>query len=549
MARQFKDTLSTVGGISTSANITTTGNGSHSIGSTSNRFSGIYGANIYAYDANAQHYASLRTTTVGTADTQGVGRLIAGNNVASGTAGNAKGQVLLYGTNTGYTALTPGNDTTSNVTVELPSVGGKLMMCVADANNYWGMLPPTGTTSCWMRSPENGLLPYNNTLASSLGGSSFVWKSAFVKDYNIYGAASAGYGYLKPATLGTTDTQGETRLALGNNIAAGNANNAYGRICMYGTDTGYTYIVPGHNGTGGITIKLPSSGGTLARTADLEKYLPLSGGTLTGNVTLERSTANQNTYYVAKRTDTGIGVFMGIGTGGINHGVYSQKLDKWLVYADESKCYLQGNADTATKLNTARTLTIGATGKTFDGSGNVSWSLQDIMKGQGLNYDTACNTLYFNNGGTSHKGRLSCYSDNGSDYIQLALRTADASDNYIALYAGRLSTKGNIKSGAGYSTAAGGITLNEDKNATYYCLDVHRKCDSGSAEYSTARFGCINSYGGCAAIETRQDGSTVGYVRALPNGGIQIGSGKKLHIQNSAPTANVATGDVWIDAG
>ena len=37
-----------------------------------------------------------------------------------------------------------------------------------------------------------------------------------------------------------------------------------------------------------------------------------------------------------------------------------------------------GNADTATKLATARTLTIGNTGKTFDGSANVSWSLSDI---------------------------------------------------------------------------------------------------------------------------------------------------------------------------
>lgn len=36
------------------------------------------------------------------------------------------------------------------------------------------------------------------------------------------------------------------------------------------------------------------------------------------------------------------------------------------------------NAGTATKLATARTLTVGATGKTFDGSANVTWSLTDI---------------------------------------------------------------------------------------------------------------------------------------------------------------------------
>ena len=37
---------------------------------------------------------------------------------------------------------------------------------------------------------------------------------------------------------------------------------------MYGTNTGYTWITPGHNSTGGITLTLPSAGGTLARTAD-----------------------------------------------------------------------------------------------------------------------------------------------------------------------------------------------------------------------------------------------------------------------------------------
>ena len=37
-----------------------------------------------------------------------------------------------------------------------------------------------------------------------------------------------------------------------------------------------------------------------------------------------------------------------------------------------------GNAATATTLQTPRTLTIGNTGKSFDGSGNVSWSLAEI---------------------------------------------------------------------------------------------------------------------------------------------------------------------------
>ena len=37
-----------------------------------------------------------------------------------------------------------------------------------------------------------------------------------------------------------------------------------------------------------------------------------------------------------------------------------------------------GNADTATKLATARTITLGSTGKSVDGSANVSWTLAEI---------------------------------------------------------------------------------------------------------------------------------------------------------------------------
>ena len=39
---------------------------------------------------------------------------------------------------------------------------------------------------------------------------------------------------------------------------------------------------------------------------------------------------------------------------------------------------IAGNAATATKIQNARTLTVGAAGKSFDGSGNVSWSLAEI---------------------------------------------------------------------------------------------------------------------------------------------------------------------------
>lgn len=51
---------------------------------------------------------------------------------------------------------------------------------------------------------------------------------------------------------------------------------------------------------------------------------------------------------------------------------------KSTVIADTFKGALTGNADTATILKNARTLTIGNTSKTFNGSANVSWTLAEI---------------------------------------------------------------------------------------------------------------------------------------------------------------------------
>lgn len=59
----------------------------------------------------------------------------------------------------------------------------------------------------------------------------------------------------------------------------------------------------------------------------------------------------------------------------------------------------------ATKLNTARTLTIGNTGKTFDGSANVSWSLDEI------------GVLGRNTKGMTYKLKNVSYNGSATDYI------------------------------------------------------------------------------------------------------------------------------------
>ena len=53
-----------------------------------------------------------------------------------------------------------------------------------------------------------------------------------------------------------------------------------------------------------------------------------------------------------------------------------------------------GNSATATKLSTPRTLTIGNTGKTFDGSGNISWTLEEIgAKDENVKFTTSADNV------------------------------------------------------------------------------------------------------------------------------------------------------------
>jgi hypothetical protein len=97
---------------------------------------------------------------------------------------------------------------------------------------------------------------------------------------------------------------------------------------------------------------------------------------------------------------------------------------------------VSATAAAATKLANARNFKIGNTSKSFNGTADVTWSLGDIMKGQGLNATTACGTLYFNNDGKSHVGRLSMYNNADGDYTQLACYNVSSGStmNYISIH-------------------------------------------------------------------------------------------------------------------
>lgn len=93
------------------------------------------------------------------------------------------------------------------------------------------------------------------------------------------------------------------------------------------------------------------------------------------DVYINQPTVAKTAFYRAIRTDKGTEVAFGVDDGGLNHGVWSGKLNRWIVYANERSIYLNGNALTATKLETARTITANLASRTagsFDGSANIT---------------------------------------------------------------------------------------------------------------------------------------------------------------------------------
>ena len=188
--------------------------------------------------------------------------------------------------------------------------------------------------------------------------------------------ANDGIGYWTQE--GTTSATGTGKLKLGNNKASGTAGNKKGYIYMYGTSSGYTEIIPANNTTSNITVNLPSSSGTIA----------LTSSNITGNAataTLASYALKMQTYKQGSTTET-YGTSYPLYAQWENANVLKLKCDNFTV-----------KTDTATKLATARTLTIGNTGKTFDGSGNVSWSLSEIGA-LPLSGGTVTGRTYFNQG-------------------------------------------------------------------------------------------------------------------------------------------------------
>lgn len=116
----------TMTGDITSQNISPETGSTNNCGSVSNPFASVCSNGFYAIGSDALSYAQVKATTLGTETIQGYSDILVGNGIANGTAGNAKGRVIVYGSGANYAVIQDHDSATAVHTLTLPRVSGQI---------------------------------------------------------------------------------------------------------------------------------------------------------------------------------------------------------------------------------------------------------------------------------------------------------------------------------------------------------------------------------------------------------------------------------------
>lgn len=158
---------------------------------------------------------------------------------------------------------------------------------------------------------------------ASCGGNNSV--SIKKIQYKLHTASSWSNGTTS-ATSGTYYTFGSSGIAITNNYdVMATVKDAVGNT------TTYTVLVSSVVGFAfGLNGQCARFGGPVQYADKFENDFAYLGHE---NITVQRG-ASGDTGLTAERTDTGRSLFVGVGSGGYNHGVYSDTDGKWLIYDD-----------------------------------------------------------------------------------------------------------------------------------------------------------------------------------------------------------------------
>ena len=135
------------------------------------------------------------------------------------------------------------------------------------------------------------------------------------------------------------------------------------------------------NGTANVSWSLSEIGAlpcASVTSGDLNNFKTTGYYSVQNSALTNTPTSGHAMLFVDATVGTPFQLFMHDGTFKFYKRNWDSTTSAWNNWSDTLANNISGNAATATKLATARTLTIGSTGKSFDGSANVSWSLSEI---------------------------------------------------------------------------------------------------------------------------------------------------------------------------
>ena len=282
------------------------------------------------------------------ANTQGEAYLVLGNNLATATANNARGGLVMYGVGTAYnfikmnTVNTNGKTiflntaNTADITLTLPSATGTIALTSSNITgssaSCTGNAATATTASACSGNAASATYATNIRVAKSSADS---W---YYLPFITGATADTNYqpkyhpGLRVDCYDGTTTANGYSFIQLGTSTAFGTAGNAYGRIYFYKKATS-TYKTPKRviltapdvaaATDSDVTVTLPNATGTLALTSS---NITGSSASCTGNAASSTyatnirvtSTKNNNYYYAvgtsgnAASTNYGPAVFPNI---------------------------------------------------------------------------------------------------------------------------------------------------------------------------------------------------------------------------------------------
>lgn len=258
-----------------------------------------------------------------------------------------------------------------------------------------------GTLFAWSGSDTHGFIATDYSTANiQVGGGSgdsITWRATLIHSGNI---ASQSVSYADESGYSAT-----TGSVLWTNVSGRPTT-----ISSFTNDSGYITSSGSISGTSAGVLKTVSgtNSAELVRgnMGDNDQARILVGATASNAGYLEIATADDGTEPIYVRQYTGVfstltrtaTLLDGSGNtsfpGTVTAPTFSGSLSGNATSATTATTATTttGNAGTATTLQTARTLTIGNTGKTFNGSANVSWSLAEIGAQAAGSYAAASHT-------------------------------------------------------------------------------------------------------------------------------------------------------------